>query len=176
MLRAFALLQRHHPYSVLLIAGDGSLRAQVESLIDQLGLRNSVRLLGVRTDIPALMNLADAYVMSSLWEGMPNVLLEASASELPIVATRVGGIPEIVQEGVTGLLTEPACAARLAATMQHLMRLSVAERRAMGQAGRAFVECHHALEEVISRWEQLYRQAIQKQNSPRILASPLLLR
>lgn len=160
MLRAFRKVQHVRPASRLFIVGQGSLRAETEELAKELGLAEAVRFLGVRNDIPQLMNAADAYVMSSAWEGMPMVLLEAAAVGLPVVATDVGGNREIVRDGYTGLLVPPRDHESLARAMVHLMSLPDAARRAMGQAARAYVEAHYGLERVVDQWEKLYRNCL----------------
>ena len=103
MLRAFARVHAAHPAAVLLLVGRGSLQAETQSLAASLGLDGRVRFVGTREDVPEFMTVADGYVMSSAWEGMPMVLLEAAAAGLPIVATMVGGNPEVVRDGSHGL-------------------------------------------------------------------------
>ena len=93
--------------SRLILVGQGPLRGEVETLLREAAIEDRVRFLGVRRDIPDLMSAADGYVLSSAWEGMPVVLLEAAAVGLPIVATRVGGVPEVVEDRVTGSLVPP---------------------------------------------------------------------
>ncbi len=118
--------------------------------------------------MPRLLNAADAYVMSSAWEGMPMVLLEAAAVGLPIVATDVGGNREVVQHGQSGLLVPPKDSARLAAAMSQLMRMPPSERVDMGRAGRAWVLEHYDLRGVIGRWEALYERLL-AQKTPQAL-------
>lgn len=142
---------------VLWITGDGSLRYDMEKLIKELKLENGVKLLGVRADIPDLMSSADAYVMSSAWEGMPNVLLEAAACELPIVTTAVGENSEIVLDGKNGFLVPPKEPEKLAEAMQKLLALTKEERLKMGKAGRQFIEDKYSLEHVADIWEELYK-------------------
>jgi glycosyltransferase involved in cell wall biosynthesis len=158
MLRAFALVRRHRPESVLLLVGKGSLQAQTEALARELNLDDVVRFLGVRHDVPAVMSAADAYVMSSGWEGMPMVLLEAAAAGLPIVATRVGGNHEVVRHQESGLLVPPGDADALAAAMLQLMELPHETRRAMGERGRVHVQANYGLARTVGRWEELYRE------------------
>jgi glycosyltransferase involved in cell wall biosynthesis len=117
------------------------------------------------------MSSADGYVMSSAWEGMPMVLLEAGAAALPIVATRVGGNQEVVGDGETGYLAPPRDPVALAAAMQRLMSLSGAERRSMGARGRDHVRTHYGLQRVAEQWEALYRELLARkgmQLSPRL--------
>jgi len=108
-----------------LIVGDGPLRAELERQRDELGLGGRVIFTGYRSDIPRVMAAFDAYVQSSLWEGLPIVLLEALSGGKPIVATTVGGNPEVVEDGVNGLLVPPADAEALASA---LLRVASDER------------------------------------------------
>lgn len=156
LLRAFARVGERHPQTRLLVVGAGSLEEQVKRLASELGLGESVRFLGLRTDIPELMNAADAYVMSSAWEGMPMVLLEAHASGLPIVATDVGANRDVVRDGETGFLVPPKAPEVLAAAMERVMALGPGERGRMGSRGRDWVETHFALDRILDRWEELY--------------------
>jgi glycosyltransferase involved in cell wall biosynthesis len=160
MLQAFAMVRDREPRAVLLLVGRGSLQHEAEALVREIGLGDSVRFLGVRHDVPEVMSAADAYVMSSAWEGMPMVLLEAAAAGLPIVATRVGGNHEVVQEGETGFLVPPRDAEALAKTMIRMMELSSDQRRAMGALAREHVRTEYGLERVAEQWESLYRQVL----------------
>ena len=160
MLRAFAEVGERHPEAVLLLVGRGALQAETEALARELNLGQRVRFLGVRDDVPALVSAADGYVMSSAWEGMPMVLLEAAAGGLPIATTRVGGNHEAVLDGETGFLAPPKDHHALAAAMLRLMGLSETERRRMGERGREHVRTHHGLSRVVDRWEELYREVL----------------
>lgn len=133
--RAFAQLRAAVPDAVLLLAGDGEQRQTIEQLAADLGVASSVRFLGVRRDVPDLMAATDAFVLSSLSEGLCLTLLEAMAAGLPIAAADVGGNGEVVEHSVTGLLSPRGDAEQLARHMMHLLR-DPALRRAMGQAGR----------------------------------------
>jgi glycosyltransferase involved in cell wall biosynthesis len=160
MLRAFALVRRDRPTATLLLVGRGSLQPETEALVRELGLNEAVRFLGVRDDVPAVMAAADAYVMSSAWEGMPMVLLEAAAAGLPIVATEVGGNREVILEGESGFLVPPRDENALAAAMLRLDALPEAERRAMGHRGQEHIRRHYGLARVADRWEELYREVL----------------
>ena len=160
MLRAFARLRERQPRAVLLLVGRGSLQEETEALVRELGLGETVRFLGVRDDVPLVMSAADGYVMSSAWEGMPMVLLEAAAAGLPIVSTRVGGNHEVVLQGQTGLLVPPSDPAALAEAMLQVTRLPEAERRRMGERGREHIRTHYDLTRVAERWEGLYREVL----------------
>jgi glycosyltransferase involved in cell wall biosynthesis len=160
MLRAFVKVREHSPTAVLLLVGRGSLQAEVEALARETGLASAVRFLGVRSDVPELTSAADGYVMSSAWEGMPMVLLEAAAGGLPVVATRVGGNQEVVRDGETGFLVPPRDAPALAAAMVRLMELPEPRRLEMGGRGRDRVRDQYGLSRVVDRWEELYREEL----------------
>jgi glycosyltransferase involved in cell wall biosynthesis len=162
LLHAFARVAPGYPNAILLIAGQGLLRPALAGLVDKLGLSEKVRFLGLRKDLPGLMNAADSFVMSSAWEGMPIVLLDASATGLPIVATDVGGNREVVVYGESGLLAPPKNADALAGSMLQMMALPDAERRQMGEAGRRYIEEHYSLEHIVDTWEALYNNLLRK--------------
>jgi len=121
-------------------------------------------MLGIRRDIPQLMNAADAYVMSSAWEGMPIVLLEASATGLPIVATDVGGNSEVVFHTQNGFLSPPKDFSSLASQMDKLMSLPLAERLSMGKKGIEIINRHHRLDHLILVWQNFYLQMKNKKS------------
>jgi glycosyltransferase involved in cell wall biosynthesis len=147
---------------VFLVAGDGPLRFDIERLAAELCIRDRVRLLGIREDIAQLMAAADAYVMSSAWEGLPMVLLEASASGLPIVATHVGGNAEVVREGLSGYLVPASDPAALAAALLRMQQDPSPLRIAMGSVGREFVIKHYSLSSVLDQWASVYQEFLPK--------------
>lgn len=144
----------------LVIVGIGPMQEEIEGLARKLGIENRIRLLGIRKDIPRLMNAADAYLMSSRWEGMPIVLLEAAASELPIVATDVGGNAEVVVHGQSGRLVPPENPGALSAAMTDTMGLTVEERRRMGDQGRRAVLAKFNIDSIVIRWDGIYRELL----------------
>lgn len=119
----------------VLIAGDGPLRSRVEQAVRRHGLSDRVRLLGFRADIPGLLRASDIFVLPSRWEGLPLAVIEAMMAGLPVVATRVGGVGEVVEDGGTGLLVPPGDPEALAAALRRLVEHE-ALRRQMGAAGR----------------------------------------
>jgi glycosyltransferase involved in cell wall biosynthesis len=165
MLRAFGLARERHPESVLLLVGRGSLQSETAALAQGLGLGEAVKFLGVREDVPVVMSAAEAYVMSSAWEGMPMVLLEAGAAGLPIVATRVGGNHEVVLDGESGFLVPSRDATALGSAMVGLADLSPDRRRAMGRRGYEHVRQHYGLERVAQRWEEIYRDVLTRKGA-----------
>jgi glycosyltransferase involved in cell wall biosynthesis len=146
----------------LIIAGRGELWDEVWTQAQQLGVASRVTLLGVRDDISALLAAADGFVLSSGWEGMPNVVMEALAAATPVVATRVGGVPELVQTGKSGLLVAPRDPSALCQAMRQLMSLSVEQRRAMGLSGREYVAANYSLQAMADRWMALYEELLSK--------------
>jgi glycosyltransferase involved in cell wall biosynthesis len=152
LLRAAARL----PGCKLWIAGTGPLDGELQAMARDLNV--GVRFLGVREDLPALMNAADGLVLSSVVEGMPMVLLEAAASGLPVVATSVGGSGEVVADSRTGFLTPCGDAEALARAMARLAALPEQARREMGQTARAIVMERFDVAVVTSQWEELYRE------------------
>jgi glycosyltransferase involved in cell wall biosynthesis len=155
MLAAAAALADGPPFR-LLIAGAGPLESTIAEGIADRGLGDRVELLGLRSDMPALMAAADGFVMSSAWEGLPMVLLEAGASGLPTVATDVGGSHDAIIDGVSGHIVPTADPAALAAAMRRVMDLPQDEREAMGAAGREHVVGTFDMEAVADRWVGLY--------------------
>lgn len=127
----------------------------LQNKIDAYKIRDRVKLLGFRNDISDLMCAADGVVLSSLSEGLPNVLIEAHAAKLPIVATRVGGVEEIVEEGKTGFIVPPGNVIALQNAMEKLALLPLKKRKAMGVFGYEHVHASFGLETIMNRWESL---------------------
>ena len=146
----------------LLVAGQGRLHRDLGLLITSLGLDDQVRLLGLRKDVPVLLSAADAFVLASSWEGLPNVLMEALAVATPAVATSVGGVEELLQAGETGYTAPPNDPEALAGAMRRMMDHSAQERAAMGKKGQAFVRERYALERVVDIWEVLFMDLLAK--------------
>ena len=166
LLRAFAALAGRRQ-ARLLIAGDGPLRGELAGRVEALGLSGCVRLLGLRDDLPELYRACDALVLSSAWEGMPNVVLEAMASARPVVATAVGAVPEMVTDGETGFVVPPGDYAALAAAMERMMDLAPEERRALGEAGCRAVRSRHSVDSVVDRWEELFGRLLESKSRGR---------
>jgi glycosyltransferase involved in cell wall biosynthesis len=160
MIAAFARLATERQKSHLVIAGEGSLRDLILTLIRERGLEQRVHFLGVRRDVPELLSSADGFVLSSAWEGMPVAVLEAAAVGLPVVATRVGGVPEVVEDGTTGYLVPPGDPASLTAAMIKMELLPAETRESMGGRGRMLIEERYGTEQVLQIWERLYRELI----------------
>lgn len=152
---AFARLAADYPHTRLLIAGDGDLRAELEAHVRTLGLSHRVEFLGWQADIHPIMAHTDIFLMPSLWEGFGLVLLEAMSHALPIIASRVSAIPEIVIDGETGVLVAPRDADGLASAMRCLLDDSDLRAR-MGKAGYARLHAVFGAENMIDATLNLY--------------------
>ena len=157
MVSAFHRLARTYPDIRLVVVGDGSLRPALERQVADAGLARRVIFTGFRRDIVELLSGMDLFVSASLWEGQGVSVLEAMAARLPVVATRVGGTVEVVEDGVTGMLVPPSDAAALAAACETLAFDRV-RSRALGDAGRARVESRFCGEAMIRRIEAIYEE------------------
>jgi len=166
MLAAFKqLLARETPGgvpNVLFICSTGPLEAELHTLVRELGIQERVRFLGIRKDVPDLMNAADSFVLSSVIEGLPMVLLEASASGLPIVATDVAGNAEVVLDGKSGFLVPSGKPDQLAVAMERMYHLPEDTRRAMGEIGQQYVRNNFDLDHILDGWEKLYSGLLAK--------------
>ena len=155
LLSAFRAVLDEFPQAALLLLGDGPLRAPLERLAAKLGLRERVRFAGWRTDVSALLPGADLFVLASEWEGFGLVLLEAMAAALPIVATRVGAIPEVVLHGETGWLVEAKNAAVFADATISALRVP-GQIIAFGQRGRARLQNEFSAQNMVAATDRLY--------------------
>lgn len=139
----------------LKLVGDGPLRKAIEQMAADLGISHMVDFLGLQSEVAPFIARADAFVLASKWEGLPNVLIEAHAGGLPVVTTDVGGCREVVREGTSGFLVRPENADELVRAMARMMDLDPAARKAMGRAGRAHAIEQFSMENMIDRWERL---------------------
>lgn len=160
LLAAFQRTAQAHPEAELLLVGEGARRAAVRDLARQLLPEDRVKLLPPREDLRPLLQQASFLVLSSQTEALPNVVLEAMAVGLPVVATRVGGVPELVQSGRTGWLVNPGDAPGLATAMNRALADPEA-RQAMGQAGRDRAVKHFSLEAMTRQYEEVLDRLLQ---------------
>jgi glycosyltransferase involved in cell wall biosynthesis len=155
LFRAWRRVSAGAPGARLVIVGDGPLRAECEAATTKLDLSGSVAFLGARPDVPEILRRSDLYVSASRTEGMSNALLEALASGLPLVATRVGGAADIVDDGVNGFLVSDGDTGALASALSELVGHD-AKRRAMGEASRAAALTRFDLETIVDRYLGLF--------------------
>jgi len=154
----------------LRIVGDGPIRSALEQQRARLGIEETVEMLGARDDVPALLRNADLFVLPSSTEGLPMTIIEAMASALPVVATRVGGVPELVKPGVNGLLVPPQDPDALASALRKLIEDSRL-RHDMGAAGRRFAEENFDIRVTAQKHENLFIELLQKK-APHALPHP----
>lgn len=159
LVRAVALLRSRIPQIQLLVAGRGDLLEPLSNECGALGVDAHVRFLGFQEDVRHLLAAADVFTLPSLSEGLPLSALEAMAMERPVVATRVGGIPEVVEDGVSGFLVPPEDPDSLAGALADLLQ-DADRRRAMGRAGRARVEGEFSVARMLAGYRELYEAAM----------------
>lgn len=151
LLRAFQSV----PKGTLLLVGDGGLKPQIESYIHRHGLSNRVKICGVRNDIPQVLAASDVFALPSRWEGLPFTVIEAMMVGLPVVASRVGGVPELVEDGVTGLIVPPKDPEALAKALNTLLS-DHDLRHQMGEAGRQKAMREFTLERMLRETQSVY--------------------
>ncbi|MEA2625468.1 MAG: hypothetical protein QOD06_1513 [Candidatus Binatota bacterium] len=157
LLHALAELRERDVSVLCLVCGDGEERGALESLARSLDLGDHVRFLGRRSQVADVLAAADVFVLPSRHEGLGVAILEAMAMALPVVASRVGGIPEAVVHEETGILVPPEDAASLAAALAELSA-SAELRGRMGTLGRERVLARFTMERMAERYETLYRE------------------
>jgi glycosyltransferase involved in cell wall biosynthesis len=160
LLRAFAHVRAAEPSACLWVAGEASSAGfvQVQALTADLG--TSVRWLGLRRDMPALLDAADGFVMASAWEGMPLAVGEAMAMMKPVVATDVGGVRELLEE--SGVIVPAKNPEILAEAMLEIMRRTDDKRRNLGLGARARIVARFSMDAKADEWEAMYRKVMAK--------------
>jgi len=145
-----------------LFVGSGELREQLEADVERRGLKDQVRFLGQRSDVPRLLAASDVVVIPSRWEGLPIALLEAMAMAKAVVATAVGGIPDAIEDGENGLLVPVGDAGALAGALGRVLR-DASLRSRLGQAAGALVRRRYDVAATALAYEGLYRTALARQ-------------
>jgi glycosyltransferase involved in cell wall biosynthesis len=158
-LRAAALILQSIPNVRFLIVGDGPLRAALETMARTLGIFHATVFCGIRTDMPAVYDAIDILVFSSLWEGLPVALLEGMAAGLPIVATSVGGIPGVINDGVSGFRVPSSDAGALAQACIRLVE-TPRLREKMGLAGQSHVQINYSMNGMVEKTADLYQSLL----------------
>jgi glycosyltransferase involved in cell wall biosynthesis len=159
LIEAAASLAPSQPGLRVLIAGEGPERPKLERLIEELEMTEVVTLLGLRADVPDLLAAADLAVCCSDFEGGPLAVMEYMGAELPVIATRVGGLPELIHDGQNGVLISPRDPAALAEGAQSLLA-DPALRQQMGRAGKELREREYGIDVYIRRLEDLYARLL----------------
>jgi len=161
LLAAVNMVRDEIPDLTVLLVGDGSRDDKLRALTQELGLEKTVRFLGVRRDVPEILGALDAFIMPSRWEGIPLTLLEAMGCGLPVISTKVGRAPEIIQDGVNGRLTPMADPQALAAAILELYR-EPEKRRQWGEEARRTVLEKYTLEHFLEQFAALYLELYEK--------------
>jgi glycosyltransferase involved in cell wall biosynthesis len=159
LLQAAALVRRQCPQVSFRIVGDGPLRNSLEAQSRALGVNDIVEFAGARSDIAAQLRQFDLFVLPSLWEGLPYVLLEAMAVGIPIVATDVSGVREIITDETEGIIAPPRSAAALAEAVTGLVA-NDARRASLGAKGAQVVRQRFSIDAMVDRTVAVYTRAM----------------
>ncbi len=156
LIEAFSLVAKEHSNIYLWLVGNGELRQFIENAVNKKRLNEKVTFLGIRNDVAKLLNKCNIFILSSDWEGMPLTILEAMASGKPVVSTAVGGVPELVKNGVTGLLVPPSNSRALAKAIIQLSNNNIL-CSSMGEKGRKRVVEQFDISKTAKKYEDLYK-------------------
>ncbi len=159
-LESLVLVREKFPDLLVLIVGIGELEESIRKKVSELGLEESVLFMGSRRDVPVILKALDALVIPSLWEGLPIVLLEALVSGTPVIATRVGGIPDVVEDRVTALLTAPDPES-LSKTMIWALDHPVEMLRIAESGNKMSRDCYD-IRKTAQQYRDLYRSTLQR--------------
>jgi glycosyltransferase involved in cell wall biosynthesis len=155
LIDAVPKLRSEFPNIRVIIVGDGELRPELEAQAERLGIQDVVVFTGFRNDVAELLELFDVFVMPSTMEGLGTSILDALAARKPVVATRTGGIPEIIEDGRTGYLVQPKDAAALADAIARLIH-EPAKAARFAEAGRRIIEERFSVSRMVEATENAY--------------------
>jgi len=161
LIRSFTDVVRHYPDTILLLAGEGELLPAVKELVNRQGLQEKVRFLGPRQDVADLLNASDVFVLPSDWEGVPVSALEAMATGKPIIATAVGGVPEIIESGCNGFLVPAGNSEMLTQAMLTLCNNQTLIRR-MGERSRQIAVERFDVRKMAQQYGDLYMRLLER--------------
>jgi glycosyltransferase involved in cell wall biosynthesis len=142
------------------IVGEGELLPHLEQMIEEHRLGNSITLTGSRKDIPTLLKAFDVFVLTSSWEGLPNVIMEAMCARVAVVATEVGGVPELIRNGINGIMVADNDLAGLVQSIQ-LLVTDKDQRYRLGEEGRRFIEEHFGVNRMAEETAAIYENLLQ---------------
>ncbi|MBN1485506.1 MAG: glycosyltransferase family 4 protein [Chloroflexia bacterium] len=158
--RVAVLVARELPDCHFLLVGDGPLRAEVEAMLEKEGLSARTVLTGLRRDVPCMLAAMDVFLLTSLWEGLPRVIPQAMAMQVPVVANRADGTAEAIAPGETGYLCEPGDLQGMTGYCLELLR-DPAKRQAMGRRGRQAALAEFDVRVMVRQIDELYQQLLQ---------------
>ena len=160
LLKAIPMVVQRFPETAFLLVGDGRERPYLESMASKLGIADSVIFAGMRNDIPEILSMLDAFVLPSLDEGLPIALLEAQAAKVPVVATSVGAIPDVLEDGVTGILIPPKDPQAIADAMIKILSDKKLATE-IAQKGFERVRDHFSSEKMGEKYITIYKELIE---------------
>lgn len=162
LVEAFSLIYNKYPNSRLILVGGGQQEKELKQLADKLGITERCKFVGSipHKEVPKWLNQFDIYCAPSILESFGVAVIEASACGLPVIVSRVGGLPEVVQEGQTGLIIPPKDVNALVQALDTLIK-NKKNRMEMGKAGVEFVQQHYDWEDCVDKMEKLYYQMIE---------------
>jgi glycosyltransferase involved in cell wall biosynthesis len=166
LIEAFSKIKAQIPLAHFILLGDGGLRLELEKLVAKMPCCDSIHFLGYKTNIEALLRGFDVFVLSSVAEGMPRVIIEAMAAKVPCIATRVGGIPEIIDDENTGLLVPPKDSGALAKAMISIANATDEDREKIIQKAQSRVRQFYSHEVVMEKLRDLYESEYQSHCKP----------
>lgn len=160
LIESFAMAVKQYDTMHLWLVGDGELRPVVEDQVSKRGLQEKVSFLGIRANVAKLYAEGHLLILPSNWEGSPQVIMEAMAAGLPVIATAVGGVPEMVEDGITGILVPPRDSESLT---QAILQLATAPklREKMGDAAIERAKERFDIGNTVARYERLYLSLLQ---------------
>lgn len=161
LVEAFALAVKEYPEMQLWLVGDGPLRPEMEGLVKEKGLDGKIFFLGIRDDVSALLGAADIFVFPSDWEGVPLTVLEAMSANKPVIATAVGGVPELIEDGISGILVPPRNPEALANVVLCLAK-DPELRQKMGKAGQERAVAMFDISRTAREYEALYLKLLKE--------------
>jgi glycosyltransferase involved in cell wall biosynthesis len=160
LLKAFAEVISKQENAILVIAGEGPLDSELSGIAKRLSIGDRLRFLGYRADVPEILRALDAFVLPSRSEGLPVSLLEAMGSGLPVIATAVGGVPEILTHGETGILAPAGRVDKLAEAMLQLREMGAAGRTRMGRLAQQAVSERFTVQQMVAGTVGIYRKVM----------------
>jgi glycosyltransferase involved in cell wall biosynthesis len=164
LIMAAPAVLKEFPETRFIFAGDGEVRPTFERQVEALGIRDAFRFLGSRNDVPDILASCDIAVLPSKAEGLPNAVLEYMAAGLPTIVSRVGGNPELVEEGVTGLLVPPQDSGALRDALLRLLRDEELASR-IAANGRRMATQHFSFERLVREIDELYSDLLAKRTA-----------
>ena len=155
-----AILPHFDPVEVLIV-GEGPLKSQLMQEVKTLGFSEKIHFAGGQSNLPEIFNALDIFVLPSLREGMPNTLLEAMACGIPVIATSVGGVPEVIENNENGILISSENEAHLILSLKKLIQ-NQEKRRTFGIEGRRRVVTYFGLKKMVLEYQMLYESLLEK--------------